>query len=253
MKKNFLFFAAIISLGIDQGFCSELKESSCQKTVEVKPCFIGDISKHESNQNLLKIIIEEELASMGPEKSPADYLMSRISHIAKALLNRGFSIDAYELPSIDEDSIGAFNHFVLWEGQEIPLTFFAYTWPSEEFASQYFSDPHLKFYYGTIIHSHPIPCAFAILKGTFIQGNYELIPSLSIEKTVRLINEDIFQEGEMCLDDLKNPFIHQLYSKGTGSLPAISLHAYGLPSKDKVRKAFEEHRPLHSYILETNE
>lgn len=208
-------------------------------------CYVVDASKHESNQKLLIAIVKQELASLSPKKTPdeqAKYLGNRINQISDKLLKRGFAAEAYGIPELDENSIVSFNCFSLWEGKSIPLTFFVYVWPSEELALKYnFADP-LNRHYCSDIHSHPIPCAFAVLEGTFYQKNY-----VRSEGGVQFIGEEVFQKCEGSIDDLQEPFIHQMYSKGTGTKPALSLHAYGLSSEAKVMQCFDENSSQHSY------
>jgi hypothetical protein len=239
------------SVGLSFLIILALSCSAIETKRDVKRCFIADIPKHESNQKLLKELLEQEFAAVTSPPDQAADLMTRISEIADTLLKRGFSADAYAVPAIDENSIVSFNCFALWEGEQNgretpPLTFFAYVWPSEEFALQYRSDP-LNSYYSSIIHSHPITCAFTVLQGTLIQKNYEQVACRLSNRVVRLTGEATFHKLEASVDDLKNPFIHQLYGRGTGSTPAISLHVYGLPSEEQVMKSFKEMHHLHSY------
>jgi len=221
--------------------------------LDVKFCAISDLAKHEANQKLLNSIIKQELAALGPKKTAAEqanYLSHRITQIANALLKDGFATDAYKNPQLEVNSVVSFDCFPLWEGennQSIPLTFFVYVWPSEEFALQSNSSNPGNIYYGSIIHSHPIPCALAVLDGTLIQRNYELVASDSIDRVVRLTDEDVFQKCEGAVDDLSEPFIHQIYAKDSGSKPTLSLHVYGLPSQEKVMASFKETSSSHSY------
>lgn len=215
--------------------------------LEVKPCYIADNAKHESNKKLLSIILEKELAQLASKKpsEKAHYLSSRIIHIADALLKKGFFSEAYAIPMEKRDALLSFNSFALWEGdkngsESLPLTFFVYVWPPKHLALQYNSSDPQNCYYASIIHSHPIPCAFAILQGTLIQKNYAEVINYPIDKVVRLINEERIQLGQGSVDDLKSPFIHQLYCNDMGSRPCISLHAYGLSSAEKVMHYFKE-------------
>lgn len=241
--KNLRLVLVLLAFFLVSG-CKSQSTPALQRQIEVKRCFISDLSKHEANQRILKGILEEEISLLKakPSINKAHDLAQRISQIAKALSEKGFSIDAYQIPDIDPNSILSFNHFVLWEGEQnsgepISLTFFVYIWPSEEFAQQYYTDSW-NCYYGTDIHSHPIPCAFASLEGTLIQKTYELIDPA--QRTVKLVNEETFKNFQASMDDLDTPFIHRLYSKGNGKALAISLHAYGLPTEKKVLEAFTE-------------
>lgn len=213
-------------------------------SLDVKYCYIKDRVKHESNQKLLKTVLEQELTrhvSSWPPVDQANYLSAKITNIAQEIVKKGFSADAYEVPEFDQSSVVSFNCFALWEGQNnatgsIPLTFFVYVWPSEEFALKYNpSDPSNR-RYSSIIHSHPIPCAFAVLQGAITQNNYEQVSA----KGIRFIDQEIFHEGEGDADDLKRPFIHKLYNRGDHSNVCLSLHAYGLPSSEKVMTCFRE-------------
>ncbi len=220
--------------------------------LDVKFCAISDQAKHASNQKILSAILDEELASISDRtpQNQAALLSSKIAEIAKKLLNKGFALDAYSNPKADENSLLSFDCFALWEGEghgSIPLTFLVYVWPAEEYALQYNSSHPRNTYYGSIIHSHPISCALAVLDGTMVQKNYELAASQPLERVVRLKDEEVFQKCEGAVDDLASPFIHQLYAKGSGSKPSLSLHVYGLPSEEKVMASFTETKASHSY------
>jgi hypothetical protein len=216
--------------------------------LEVKNCYIKDTAKHEYNQKLLKTILDKELDALDSNMTffdQASYLSGKITKIADIYLKQGFLADAYAVPNSDPSTIISFYCFPLWEGEEsnkesIPLTFFIYIWPSEDVALKYNSSHPLNSRYGSIIHSHPIPCAFAVLQGMLVQKNYERIGSDPSMKFVRLINEDIFKKGEGDVDNLTIPFIHQLYGRNSDSNMCLSLHAYGLPSAQKVMKCFKE-------------
>lgn len=158
--------------------------------------------------------------------------------IANTLLEKGFQIDAYDVPEGVQDSILSFYSFPLWEGNSIPLTFFVYVWPSEQLALQYNASQNR---YGSVIHSHPIPCAFTVLHGILTQNSYEL----ASEKAVRFICEERFQVGTGDIDDLQKIFIHKLYNRD--SKYCLSLHAYGLSSAEKVRECFDETRAACTY------
>ena len=214
---------------------------------DIKLCYISDLSKHASNQKLLEAILKEELAHISPEASlneKSAYLTSRITKIAEKLIQQGFSTAAYGAPVLDKKSTVSFNYFTLWEGGTIPLTFLVYAWPSEEYALRYNSD---NSYYGSSVHSHPITCAFAVLEGRLFQKNYEQQQFYPIEKVVRFLSEDQFNPCEGAIDDLKNPFIHKLYSKGRGDALTLSLHVYGLPTEEQVMQTFEETTAHHTY------
>ncbi len=215
--------------------------------VDVKSCYIKDPFKHEANQKLLNSILDREFSYLS-DTLPADqaiHLSESISKITKALVKGGFSADAYEVPEIDQNSITSFNCFTLWEGNKkvsgaIPLTFFVYVWPSEGLATC-----ASKSLNASIIHSHPIPCAFAVLKGTLVQKKYELVTSSSLGNSIRFIDETIFCEGEGDIDALRNQFIHKLCNKS--SSVCLSLHAYGLPSSDEVMACFRDTESTCSY------
>lgn len=244
-------FVVLLVFSLFSG-CKTQNSPESEPKVELKQCFIADLSKHETNQRILKAVLEEEIDLLHANRSvdKAHDLAQRISQIAQALSAKGFSSDAYQVPALDQNSIVSFNCFVLWEGEQntgesIPLTFFVYLWPSEELAQRYYSESWNN-YYTTNIHSHPIPCALATLEGTLIQKNYELVDP--VKRTVRLVNEESFKKYEASVDDLNAPFIHQVYSKGSGNALAVSLHAYGLPTEKQVMEAFKVNHDLHSYI-----
>lgn len=211
----------------------------------VSYCYVVDDAKHEYNRKLLHAIVEQELSALGPKKTAVDkakYLSARISRIADKLLKKGFAADAYGIPPLEKNEAISFNYFGLWEGEakSIPITFLVYVWPSEELALKYNAEDA---YYASDIHSHPISCAFAVLDGVLHQKSYELVE----KRTVRLANEEVFKKCEGSVDDLNKPFIHQMYSKGTGAKPSLSLHAYGLSTVEKVMQSFEENSVMHSY------
>lgn len=235
MKNIFLFF-----------FCM----TATLFGVDTKCCFIRDCSKHEANQKLFKSIIDQEITLLDTSmaaKDQADYLMRKISELAKRLLDDGFATDAYGIPEINENTIASYYSFPIWEGgghmESIPVTFFVYVWPSQESILEYHPSHSGRFPYGTKIHSHPIPCAFAVLDGILTQSNYERVGV----KSVRWTAEEQFARFEGALDLMENPFIHQVYTKGMDFKPAISLHAYGLPYEEKVRQCFLESRCTHYF------
>lgn len=210
--------------------------------LDVKYCSIGDPEKHAHNQQLLKVIIEKELSAQ-EAKDQAHYLSANITKIASSLINQGFSAEAYVLPSPNPHSLLSFNCFALWEGKnnpsgEIPLSFFVYIWPSETAALKYNATSPQNHYYRSTIHCHPIPCAFAVLKGSLIQRNYACVNPM--EKTVHLIDDETFRKGEGDVDDLTESRIHQLYTKDCDSGLCLSLHAYGLSSEEQVMKCFKD-------------
>jgi hypothetical protein len=229
MIRIFLFLVSISVFGLD-----------------VKQCIITDASKHEANQRLLHSVLNRELSMLDASMPVADQLLANISQIAEQLLQDGFDIDAYGVQEIDERSIASYHAYTLWEGEEqaIPLTFFIYVWPREEYVLSIHSSHPSRFPYGTKIHSHPISCGFAVLEGTLIQNNYEQIHPT---RSLRWAGEDTFGKTEGDIDLLAVPFIHQVYAKGIGSKPAISLHAYGLPTAAKVRECFARMRTDHFY------
>ena len=212
--------------------------SAALHSLQVAPCYIQEADLHASNQQILAQIIDRALDAQPPD--PASHLLSNISHIARQLLNQGFSPAAYAVPSIDQDTEAAYQSFPLWEGasRSIPLTFFLYVWPSQETSA--LSPAHI--HYATPIHSHPIPCALSVLHGTLLQQNYQLVDTA---RSVRLIGHEIFQPLQGAIDNLDHPFIHRIC--GTGANPAVSLHVYGLATKEEVWKSFRETKGQHVY------
>lgn len=230
----FLHFAII--------FFSQINSTLIAES-EVKQCYIKDYAKHQHNQQILSSILKKEMSGLNnTPKEKADYLSKKIREIGLKLLKNGFHTDAYAIPQVNPNTMMAFNCFPLWEGErnnqeEIPLTFFVYVWPSEKIALRYNSNHPNNHFYGSNIHSHPIPCALAVLEGSLVQKSFERIKSS--EKIVRLIQEEIFSKGQGDVDDLQKPFIHQLYNKGPNPI-TLSLHAYGLSSEQKVMDCFDE-------------
>lgn len=215
--------------------------------VDVRHCFIKNSAKHACNQRLLEEIVEQELVQSAMKRGAEDqatYLSSRLQQIVHSLLERGFSVDAYAVPEIDQRAVVSFNCFSLWEGDRqadgaVPLTFFVYIWPSEVYSLKHNSCEPRNSQYGSIVHRHPIPCAFAVLSGALSQSTYEEeVQASNNERCIRCIKEEIFQVGEGESDDLRVPFIHKLYNPGTHSTVTLSLHAYRLPSAEKVMNCF---------------
>lgn len=217
--------------------------STALSGLEVRYCDIKDPIKHQTNQKIFKTIIDEELASQTDRRPAkiADYLCTRITNIAQKLLESGFQPDAYDLPKLDNTAVVAFDRHVLWEGEgnAIPLTFFVYAWPPEEYALQYNVNHPENSRYKTSIHSHSIPCALAVLQGTFVQNSFERVSANPKDRSVRLLEKKNLQVGDGEVDILTKPFIHQLYGKGLSSSPCLSLHAYGLPTEEKVMECFK--------------
>jgi hypothetical protein len=220
--------------------------SSVLFALDVRCCYIKDRTKHEANQKILKSILEQELAYPISNWEPADqanYLSASITKITEALIRKGFMADAYEVPKVDQNSILSFKSFALWEGDgngpgSIPITFFVYVWPSEELALLYNPSDPANYRYASNIHSHPISCAFAVLQGALHQTNYQ--HTSPCNRIVKIIGEEMFQEGEGEVDDLQKPFIHKLCNRSAHSRVCLSLHAYGLPSAEKVMACFRE-------------
>lgn len=213
---------------------------------ELKHCYIKDQNKHANNQKLLKTIIDEELATHGQSmqaSEKANFLAIRISLIAKELIKKGFSAEAYAIPYLNSGSIVTFDCFTLWEGEKdaIPLSFYMYIWPPVELALRY-QDKNAPHCYASIIHSHPIPCAFSVLQGTLIQKKYEVVDRS--RKHVRCVSLELFDLGKGEYDDLKQLSIHKLYTKGT---VCLSLHAYGVKSSEDISKCFGETLASHIY------
>jgi hypothetical protein len=217
--------------------------------IDLNPCIITNPSAHQFNQQLLAKLIDKELASLEPEACPTDkavFLSAHLSQIAQELLQNGFLLDAYALPAARPNAPLAFHCFSLWEGGDhgaIPLTFFVYAWPCEEWVKN--STQEENSYYGSNIHSHPIPCAFATLQGALIQYNYALVPDT--ERGVCCIGQERFPLTTGEADTLSQPFIHRLVGSEAGPKPCLSLHAYGLPSAKEVFHCFQSTRESHSY------
>lgn len=224
---------------------------SCSYALEVKHCVISDQAKHEKNSKILAQILDEEIANISQFDGTIQslYLFSRIDKIAKKLLERGFSQDAYQLPEINDHYIVSFTRLPVWEGgknakNNIPITFFFYLWPNEEYALKFLASSAVNSKYASIIHSHPIYCAFTVLDGSLVQRNFEEVDEKS--RTVSLIDQEILHVGDGTFDDLRNSMIHQIVNKGDHPL-AISLHAYGLPTAKKVVDSFYEEMPRCAY------
>lgn len=216
-------------------FCCHLQ------AVETRPCYIQDHVKHQKNKELLAAIIKEELYNLNLNSyEKSRYLSNRIRQIAQKCIDRGLSIEAYQVPEIDFEKAASFKSFVLWEGAEqtidsVPLTFFIYIWPSEKNILQYHGLHYRS--HKSNIHSHPISCALSVLSGSLTQRRFCCVNPQS--RTVQILQTDIFNVGEGDVDDLKEPFIHQLYNSSDEPM-SISLHAYGLSSEEEVRDCFEE-------------
>lgn len=211
---------------------------------DIEYCCIRDTLKHGFNQQLLSEVLDRELAAQDTNYTcieHANLLSKKIIKIATALLEEGFTAEAYGIPNLKQNSTLSFNCFTLWEGQKnplgsIPLTFFVYIWPPVELNSA----SSLNRAYGSIVHSHPIPCSFSVLQGTLSQKNFACCGSNPAAKKVRLCHEEAFHKGEGDVDDLTKTCIHQLYNNDPDAKICLSLHAYGLSSAEKVMKCFSE-------------
>lgn len=220
------------------------------QSVEINSCYVKDSGKHQRNKEMLASIIQEELSNLNltsDEKSR--YLSNRIHQIAQKLICRGFHREAYQVPQINQYQAASFNCFALWEGASqtvdaVPLTFFVYIWPSEK-SSQFYHGRHDS--HKSNIHSHPISCALSVLYGSLTQRRFCCIDPQS--KVVRMLRTDIFKMGQGDIDDLKQPFIHQLCNKGNEPM-ALSLHAYGLASEEQVMNCFEETFAESSFLVQ---
>jgi hypothetical protein len=219
---------------------------------ELKYCYIQDFDKHFRNKALLKDILDGEKILQDAAKTPdekAYHLAGDISRIARAFTNGNFLAEAYAVPNHETPSTSgelSFNCFALWEGEKdsklpVPLTFFVYIWPSKEQALAYASQKS-SMHYGTIIHSHPILCAFTVVHGVLLQKNFKLVEPG--KKQVQYVSSEECKEFVAYFDDLNPRAIHQLYAI---SQPCISLHAYGLGTSEKVMHCFNTTLQLHSY------
>lgn len=208
--------------------------------LNVTSCEIVDLSKHTYNQSILKKAVENELACLFNENpdTQAAHLRAKISQIGQELIRQGFWVDAYQIPQIDQHTVLSFNCFDLWEGKHIPLTFFVYAWPSKDEALKWNADSQ-NTRYCTAIHSHPIPCAFTVLFGILTQRSYETISGQGDTK-VRMISQERFEPGVGDVDELQDTFIHKLSNEESNSKICLSLHAYGLPTVQKVMSCFRE-------------
>ena len=238
MKIFYAFLVLLIGISSDALY-----------SAQVRSCYIADAAKHLSNKRLLQAIVDRELAASNPHQTPdekARVFSKKITNIATELLKRGFHTDAYAVPNPDQQTLLAFNYFALWEGETmskdgIPLTFLVYVWPPEELATTYYSSGGQNSHYASCIHSHPISCAMAVLKGTFIQQNYVAVSTPQQRRGIaRLVDEETLHTCEGDVDDLSAPFIHRMIGHDTGSEPCLSLHAYGASSEAAVTRIFNE-------------
>ncbi len=228
-------------------FCFNLTLQS----LEINPCYVKDGEKHQRNKEILASIIQEELSTLNvtsDEKSR--YLSNRIDQIARKLICRGFHKEAYQVPQINHQQAASFNCFALWEGasqtvDRIPLTFFIYIWPSEKSSQHYHGGSYHS--YQSNIHSHPISCALSVLCGSLTQRCFSRTDPQN--KVVKMVRTDIFNEGEGDIDDLKQPFVHQLCNKDHEPM-TLSLHAYGLASAEQVMNCFRETFAECSFITQ---
>lgn len=210
------------------------------RALNVTSCEIVDFPKHTHNQVILKKILENELSGLLNENPymQATHLRAKISQIGQELIKQGFWVDAYQIPDCDQNTVLSYNCFELWEGRLVPLTFFVYAWPSKDEALKCNADS-LNKRYCTAIHSHPIPCAFTVLDGILTQSIYESIPGYG-DKKVRMISQERFEPGVGDVDELQDSFIHKLSNEESNPKICLSLHAYGLPTVQKVMSCFRE-------------
>ena len=115
------------------------------------------------------------------------------------------------------------------------MTLFLYIWPGEEEALSQAPD---NCFYCSNIHSHPIPCAVTVLRGSIDQITYQEVTGGC---NIRKIGEERLFPGRLIYDDQNEPFIHQMVSREKGE-PTVTLHAYGAPTARKVMDTFRETR-----------
>lgn len=224
--------------------------------VSLKPFYltesgIQDLKLHRENQALFADLIDQQLESIDSSR-PAEllrFLNYHIHDLGQLILQKGFDLSAYHYSTYRDPNLSYLYFTVtpIWEGKmyarrPLPLTFFLYVWPSESLARQCNSIPNPQddraYYYASDIHSHPITCAFTVLRGRLIQETYSLIQEHPVD--IRKIDEQTFKEGEYCVDDHSGLFIHRLVSRQTGN-PTISLHAYGAGGAYEVIHLFQQH------------
>lgn len=217
---------------------------------EVVRCSVKDTGKHGYNIRILKGIIEEELSAVPNYSSQqkADYLLAKTTAIARKLLQKGFCPEAYGMPEFNEMYPVSFTYFPVWEGerQQIPVTFLIYAWPAQRVALRY--NPHSAWncLYATPIHSHPIPCSLAVIQGSVVQTTFRTIEVGSTR--VRPVVSRTLLVGEGEADDLKETFIHQIYSNDTYLDVSLTLHAYQLPTAAQVMNCFRVNSDSCTYF-----
>lgn len=198
-----------------------------------------DDSIHEKNKRIFSKVVESKLkTSMSPQQA-ASYLSAQLPSIAREAIEEGFNPYIYSYGQGTNRPGLYYKAYEIWEGgreqvpvisAEIPLSMFIYVWPPENLALK--TNPQNNLY-GSNIHSHPIPCAFTVLFGTITQETYQNNP-------LRKVRAETIKSGEFRIDEGKVGFIHRLVCQSQGSLPAITLHAYGAASAEKLDQIFSE-------------
>ena len=87
--------------------------------------------------------------------------------VSAEALARGFSLEAYQL-----NDPRYFEMIPLCDGGDKAASLFLFLWPAEEKAKSYDAQARSGAYLSNI-HSHPIPCAFAVLKGEVTERVFE--------------------------------------------------------------------------------
>lgn len=194
---------------------------------------------HESNQKIFAEVIERYLKSHPQTRD----LFRNIDLIGKEALQKGLDLSCYTY--LRDPLTGALGYTAvpLLEGNSnTNAIFLLYIWPPETEALK--RSPNTS-HHKTIIHSHPIPCAYTVLSGSITEYCYT--HQNASDKSIFCCGKHHFQLGEKSVDLNETQFIHQLVFENEGVAPAITLHVYGCSTVPSLRQIFEKAAPFHEY------
>lgn len=202
-------------------------------------CHVSNLKIHQQNQRLTAQLIEKNLQAL-PKSLTAEErayeLNHSISSLAQQALQEGLDLSIYQCRMLQDGQL-SFGMIPLWEGgrqakPSIPLTFFIYVWPPEWLAR---SKVSTCTDYATSVHSHPISCSLAVLKGTIDQEEYVPIKNSRLAQRIKV---ETLQPLAAVIDDREESFLHRLVCRDKSRACAVSLHGYGAPTDEAVQRIF---------------
>lgn len=223
LKPPLILLTTLFLFLFQTGECRPTKSPSC----------------HERNQQIFSEVIENYLKTH-PQTHD---LFSNIDLIGKEALQKGLDLSCYTYLTHPQTGALGYTAVPLWEGNsKTNVIFLLYIWPPETEALK--RSPNTT-HYKTIIHSHPIPCAYTVLSGSITEYCYTL--QNASDKSISCCGKHHFQLGEKSVDLNETQFIHQLVFENEGVAPAITFHVYGCGTLTSLRQIFEKAAPLHEY------